>query len=95
MANDKKVFSASDAAPVVLYAKQDASQEQAYPIVADANGAVVIRNLTADINWDTIVPSFATLTDTYVFSESGSTTKTIVVTYTDASKETLAGVTKV
>ncbi len=43
MANDKKVYSASDAQPVVLYAKQDASTEQAYPLIASASGGLLIH----------------------------------------------------
>ena len=42
MANDKKVFSAVDAAPMVLYAKRDPSSEKAYPVIANTNGALVL-----------------------------------------------------
>lgn len=40
MANEKKVFNASDAAPAVMYAKQDASSEKAYPLVANTEGSL-------------------------------------------------------
>ena len=43
---------------------------------------------------DTIIPTFATLTDTYVFQKSWVTTATIVITYTDSTKGVLQGVTK-
>jgi hypothetical protein len=63
--------------------------------IATDGGAVVVRNLTADIKWDAIVPTFNTTNDVYVFSFDGSTTATITVSYTDATKEVLSGVTKV
>ena len=63
--------------------------------VDTVDGAVVVRNLTADIKWDTITPTFNATSDVYVFSFDGSTTATITVSYTDATKAVLAGVTKV
>lgn len=40
MANEKKVFSATDAAPVVLYVKTDPGSELAYPLLSAAFGLV-------------------------------------------------------
>jgi hypothetical protein len=64
-------------------------------VPTNADGEVVVRNLTADIKWDTIVPTFNATSDVYVFSYGGSTTATITVSYTDATKSVLSGVTKV
>ena len=62
---------------------------------ADDEGAVIVRNVVGDIKWDTITPTFNATEDVYVFSFDGDTTATITVSYTDATKEVLAGVTKV
>lgn len=40
--NAKKVYSATDSAPTVLYAKRDPSSEHAFPIVASTSGSLVI-----------------------------------------------------
>lgn len=45
MSYDKKVFSASDAAPTVLYAKKVASQEQAYPLLIDDSGRLSMSTI--------------------------------------------------
>lgn len=49
MANEKKVFSAVDASPEVLYAKVDASSELAYPIICDTDGSLNIHVVDATI----------------------------------------------
>lgn len=59
------------------------------------NGAVVVRNVVGDIKWDSIAPTFNATSDVYVFSFGGSTTATITVSYVDATKAVLSGVTKV
>lgn len=61
----------------------------------NAEGEVVVRNLTADIKWDAIVPTFNATSDVYVFSFGGVTTATITVSYVDSTKAVLSGVTKV
>lgn len=48
MANEKKVFSASDAAPVVLYAKTDPASELAYPVTSTGG------SLTVNVTYGTI-----------------------------------------
>lgn len=77
--------------PVQLYGFENGSPKR----IESENGAVVVRNLTADIKWDAIVPTFNATSDVYVFSFDGSTTATITVSYTDATKAVLSGVTKV
>ena len=57
---------------------------QTYPFI-DSDGG---------IKWDLITPTFALTTDTYVFSLAGVTVKTIVITYTDATKSVIQTVTK-
>lgn len=49
MAITKKEFSASDAAPAVLYAKQDQDSQIAYPLLVDSNGKLLV-NLEASGN---------------------------------------------
>jgi len=86
VANDKKVFSASDAAPVVLFAKQDASKEQAYPVIASASGGILVHTSFAIPPHDkqVIDESGAPALTTITYSLSGITvaTKTIVVSGT-------------
>ena len=41
----RKEYSAVDAQPVVLYAKTDPTSQQAYPVVADANGNIATVNI--------------------------------------------------
>lgn len=60
-----------------------------------ADGEVVVRNLTADIDWDAITPTYNATSDVYVFSKSAVTTATITVNYTDSTKAVMSGVTKV
>ena len=86
--NAKTVHGAS------LYGKTDPAKNEAYPILVE-EGAMLVRNVTADIKWDTITPTFYATSDVYVFSFDGKTTATITVSYTDATKEVLASVTKV
>jgi hypothetical protein len=86
VANDKKVYSASDAQPIVLYAKQDASKEQAYPLVASAAGGLLVHSGFAIPAHDkqVIDESGAPALTTITYSLSGITvaTKTIVVSGT-------------
>lgn len=61
-------------------------------------GAVVVRNLTADIKWDKILPAPTATEDVYIFSVGGVTTSTITIHYTDSTKETISpttGITRV
>jgi hypothetical protein len=59
------------------------------------DGEVVVRNITADIDWDAITPTYNSTSDVYVFSKSAVTTATITVSYQDSTKAVLTGVTKV
>ena len=95
MPTEKKEYSASDAQPVVLYAKTDANGRMAYPVVANSLGQLNVRNLVKDIDWDRITPIFDTLTDQYVIERSLATTATITITYTTASKSTISNIVKV
>lgn len=83
---------------VSLYGKKDAGSNEAYPVMVDAEGSMVVRNITADIKWDKILPAPTATTDVYVFSFDGVTTATITINYTDETKETVSpvtGITKV
>lgn len=53
-----------------------------------------VVDMLNDVAWDKIVASFAILTDTYVFSMLWVTTQTIVLTYTNSTKEVLYTVIK-
>jgi hypothetical protein len=75
MANEKKVFSATDAAPSVLYAKRTASSEQSYPILISSDGAFY----TID-DHGMVLPRH----DTQVIDENGSNA-TITYSYTGST----------
>ena len=77
--------------PVQLYGFENGAPKR----IDSVDGAVVVRNVVGDIKWDSIAPTFNATSDVYVFSFSGSTTATITVSYTDATKAVLSGVTKV
>ena len=77
--------------PVQLYCFENGAPKR----IESEGGAIAVRNVVGDIKWDTIVPTFNATSDVYVFSFDGSTTATITVSYVDATKEVLSGVTKV
>ena len=54
MTNEKKVFSASDSAPVVLYAKTDPASELAYPVVANPDGSINVLVTSGTITLDNL-----------------------------------------
>jgi len=56
--------------------------------------SVEVANLFSEIQRDTITPTFASLTDTYVFEYESFVTATIVLTYVDSTKKVLSLVTK-
>ncbi len=86
MANEKKVYSATDAQPVVLYAKQTASEEKAYPLISSAVGGLLIHTGFAIPAHDTQVidESAAPATTVITYKLSGVTvaTKTITISGT-------------
>ena len=47
-----------------------------------------------NVEWDEIIPTFATLTDTYVYKLATVVVQTTTLTYTDSTKTVLASVTK-
>ncbi len=83
----KKVFSAPDAAPVVLYAKNDANSEHAFPVLQGAfNPGFAIPE------YDEIELSYTSgdLTGV-VYKLLGTTVGTLTLSYTDGN---LTGVVK-
>lgn len=53
-----------------------------------------VVDMLNDVAWDKITASFGMLTDTYVFSMLWVTTQTIILTYTNSTKNVLWTVTK-
>ena len=75
----KKVFSAPDAAPVVLYAKNDANSEHAFPVLQGAfNPGFSIPE------YDEIDADSMTKPTSVVFKLAGDTVATLTMTYTGA-----------
>ena len=73
----KKVFSAPDAAPVVLYAKNDANSEHAFPVLQGAfNPGFSIPE------YDEIDADSMTKPTSVVFKNGGVTVATLTMTYT-------------
>lgn len=75
----KKVFSAPDAAPVVLYAKNDANSEHAFPVLQGAfNPGFAIPQ------YDEVVADSMTKPTSVVFKNGGTTVATLTMTYSGA-----------
>lgn len=77
---------------IVLYAKRDPDSKTAYPVLVDVDGQIITAG---DIVWDTITPTYNATSDVYAFYLDSVLVKTITVSYTDATKEVMSGVTKV
>lgn len=75
MANEKKVFSATDVASVVLYAKNDPASELAYPVTLGLFG----MNLPAHDQMVIDESASPNVTITYKLDGTAVATKTIVV----------------
>lgn len=87
-----------DEAAFATLTQDVAKQRLDVSVQTNADGEVVVRNLIADIKWDKILPAPTATEDVYIFSFDGTTTTTITIYYTDASKETVSpvnGITKV
>lgn len=71
MTIQRKVYSASDAQPIVLHAKQNANDEVAYPVLVDANGSLIISGLVP-FAYDSIVISYSSnlISNVYYFLTS-------------------------
>ena len=85
MADTKKVYSRTDAQPVVLYAKQDGDKEQAYPIIANTSGnlEVSIVGLVKEA-YDYVsvnTPALPTIITFKTGGVSGPTVATLTVVY--------------
>ena len=59
-------------------------------VVSNADGS----DIFSDIKWDLITPTYNTTSDVYVFSLLWVTTATIIMYYTDSTKDVLLRVTK-
>jgi len=65
MSDDSKVvYSAIDAAPVILYAKRDPTSEKAYPVIANAGGElnVAVTNSTVLVDGYDLIGTVNTIT---------------------------------
>lgn len=98
MADYKRVFERDDAQPQVLYAKRNASDNDAYPILVNSSGQLLVSGGMNLPEYDfvslTISPD---TTETYTFKTGGSggtTVSTVVIVYTDATRSTISTVTK-
>jgi len=83
----KKVFSAPDAAPAVLYAKRDADSQHAFPLLQSAfNPGFAIPQ------YDSITLGYTSnVLTSVVYKLSSATVATLTLTYTDGN---LTGVEK-
>lgn len=85
MATTKKEYSSTDAQPVVLYGLQAASSVNAVPILATANGAMVVSGGGFDIPAYDYISFTPALNPTVVLYKSGgsggATVRTLTLTY--------------
>ena len=80
----KKVFSAPDAAPVVLHAKQDADSQISYPVIVDANGRLIISPTGGDVSTANTSGSITVGTaSTQVLAANSSRVAAIIVNDSD------------
>jgi hypothetical protein len=96
MANEKKVFSAIDAAPAVLYAKQVADSQFAYPVIANTNGQLIISGSLDIPTHDYIGLTYTGSNISIVTYKTGGSSGTVVTTLTLAydGSNNLTSVTK-
>lgn len=76
----KKVFSAPDAAPVVLYAKKDANSQFAYPLIQSMLNPGFSIPMYDEIDADSM-----SRPTSVIFKLSGSTVATLSITYTGSA----------
>lgn len=96
----KTVYGRSDSAPSALYAKRtlEESDDDSYPVLVDEYGAIATSNGLKISGYDYVamVISPAT-TETYTFRRggaSGTIVATVVIVYTDSTREDISTVTK-
>lgn len=92
MANEKKVYSATDAQPIVLYAKKDPASELAYPILVDSNGALIISGLVPkEYDYIDLSPPSQPTTITFKLGGiSGTVVATLTITYSGSDIATVS-----
>jgi hypothetical protein len=84
------IVDSSDANLLLNLKQTEQDPTKTWAIVVNPDG----NNITSDIHWDTITPTFAATTDTYEFYKDSVLVSTIVITYTDSTKDVLLSVTK-
>lgn len=92
MTTERKEFSSVDAAPAVLYAKRDADAREAYPLLADAFGNILVTAGLVPSGWDyvNLNPPAQPTTITFKKGGSGGTTlATLTLTYSGSDIATV------
>ena len=81
----KKEFSAVDASPVVLYAKESATSEQAYPVLITSSGCLSISTGFDIPEYDYIALGYSgnnvNLVQYYLGGAGGALMATLTLTY--------------
>lgn len=88
----KQEFSAQDASPSVLYAKQDLNSKFAEPVLADSNNILLVSSGLVPPLYDYIELSPANQPTSIVFKQGGSggtTVSTLTITYSGSDIETV------
>lgn len=83
--NIKKVFSATDAQPIVLYAHRDADGKLAYPILVTSSGSLVVSTgMTIPDHDQQVIDEADPNNITITYKKSGAivATKTIAISGT-------------
>lgn len=76
----RKIFSAPDAAPYVLHAKQVANDEVAFPILATSSGCLLISEGLDIPSYDSIILSYSSGLISKVYYLVGGTAGVVIAT---------------
>jgi len=81
MVIEKRMYSASDAQPVVLFAPNTTDSEKTYPVMTDSNGRLILSSLVP-YAYDAIVLGYDGSNLTSVVYKTGGAAGTTVATLT-------------
>jgi len=82
MTIQRKLFSAVDAAPIVLHAKENANDEVAFPLIVTSSGALLISEGLDIPAYDSIVISYSSGLISSVYYLVGGVSGTLIATLT-------------
>ena len=92
MTTKREEYPANDAAPAVLYAKRNSDSKDAYPLIADNNGRLILASLVPE-SYDYISLDPPAQPTTILYKSggaSGTLVATLTLTYSGTNVATVA-----